>query len=329
MRHHIAALGFLVWVVRSTSLARPGPSTTAGSYAQMDSSNWLTTAAITAISVSRRSNRSTRVTSKVCTRLDVQERCDFRLPNHAIVADGVMYLSLPFNHVVALDARRARSCGAISTSGARTRCVRSRQSRRGGGLRQGDHRHGGCAPDRPGSGQRQPVWDVPLVEELDGETEKTEQFGADDPLRKSSVSGSTGVGANMAPLIYKGRGNHRHHGRGLRIASRYRPCGGAARGSSWYRGTKPARGLLRSIRCRHGKEHMAVRFHPGTGWEGEFIETTAESATLDRDLATKRAAMAQYPEAASRGGGSAWTTPAVDPRKTALCRRRQSLAADG
>ena len=38
-----------------------------------------------------------------------------------------------------------------------------------------------------------------------------------------------------------------------------------------------------------------------------------DGAPLDRDIAHEKATAAQYRDAWKRGGGSAWTTPAVDP----------------
>ncbi len=73
-----------------------------------------------------------------------------------IVADGVMYLSLPFNHVVALDARSGTRAVALHAQTAhRQDVLRPGQSRRGGGLRQGVHGYGRCAPDRARCRHRQ------------------------------------------------------------------------------------------------------------------------------------------------------------------------------
>ncbi len=57
---------------------------------------------------------------------------------------------------------------------------------------------------------------------------------------------------------------------------------------------------------------------PTSGWEGELRETTADGAPLERDIGSERAALAQFPDAATRGGGSAWTTPAVDPKENLI-----------
>jgi glucose dehydrogenase len=52
---------------------------------------------------------------------------------------------------------------------------------------------------------------------------------------------------------------------------------------------------------------------PSEGWEGEFRTTTPDGAPLERDIAREKATLGQYRQAWKSGGGSAWTTPAVDP----------------
>jgi FtsX-like permease family/PQQ-like domain len=123
-----------------------------------------------------------------------------------IVADGTMYVSLPFNHVVALDARNGKQLWRYEHK-RRTEKMCCGPANRGVAVAYGrvfiatvDARL--IALDQQ-SGK--PVWDVPLVDELSGETERSEQLAADDANRNLRVSGSTGVGASMAPLVYKGR----------------------------------------------------------------------------------------------------------------------------
>jgi PQQ-dependent dehydrogenase (methanol/ethanol family) len=50
------------------------------------------------------------------------------------------------------------------------------------------------------------------------------------------------------------------------------------------------------------------------GWEGQFRTTTPDGEKLERDIAREKASLAQHKDAWKRGGGSAWTTPAVDPQ---------------
>ena len=123
-----------------------------------------------------------------------------------IVVDGVMYVSLPFNHVVALDARTGRELWRY-THKRRTDKMCCGPANRGVAVAYGKV-YMGTVDARlvaldAGTGKL--VWDVQLVEDLAGTTERAEQLAADDPLRKQKVTGSTGVGANMAPVVYKGK----------------------------------------------------------------------------------------------------------------------------
>src|SRR5712691_8079229 len=49
------------------------------------------------------------------------------------------------------------------------------------------------------------VWEVALTSSAEGKTETTDVLSASDPLRHAAVTGASGVGANMAPLVYKGK----------------------------------------------------------------------------------------------------------------------------
>jgi glucose dehydrogenase len=64
-----------------------------------------------------------------------------------------------------------------------------------------------------------------------------------------------------------------------------------------------------------GKRIWQFDSTPGSGWEGEFRTTTPDGVPLQRDIEREKASFAQYQDAWKRGGGSAWTTPAVDPAR--------------
>jgi PQQ-dependent dehydrogenase (methanol/ethanol family) len=53
---------------------------------------------------------------------------------------------------------------------------------------------------------------------------------------------------------------------------------------------------------------------PSSGWEGEFRSATLDGTPLERDIAREKATFDQHRDAWKRGGGSAWTTPAIDPQ---------------
>lgn len=236
-----------------------------------------------------------------------------------IVADGVMYLSLPFNHVVAIDAVTGKELWRYNHK-RRTDKMCCGPANRGVAVAYGKVFMGTVdarliALDQS-SGKV--VWDTPLVEEPVGESERTDQLAADDPLRKQRAIGATGVGANMAPMVYKGKVivGITGVGYGLHLDTD-RPGAplGAVVGIA---GQSQRAGFYAAFDATSGKRVWQFDSTPASGWEGEFRSVTLDGAPLDRDLAREKQSLAHYRDAWKRGGGSAWTTPAVDPQRGLL-----------
>jgi glucose dehydrogenase len=230
-----------------------------------------------------------------------------------LVVDGVMYVSLPFNHVVALDARNGRELWRYQHK-RRTEKMCCGPANRGVAVAYGKVYVGTVDARLLALDQKtgKVVWDIPLADDP-GKGERTEQLGADDPLRKQHVSGATGVGANMAPVAYKGMViiGITGVGYGLHLDSD-RP--GAPVGSVvGIAGESQRAGFYAAFDAATGKRVWQFDSTPSSGWEGEYRTTTVDGAPLDRDIAREKATSGQYQDAWKRGGGSAWTTPAVDP----------------
>jgi alcohol dehydrogenase (cytochrome c) len=231
-----------------------------------------------------------------------------------IVADGVMYLSLPFGHVVALDAKTGSELWRYNHK-RRTDKMCCGPANRGVAVAYGKVFIGTVdarliALDRK-TGKI--AWDIVLVDDLEGVTERTDQLAATDPLRKQSVTGSTGVGANMAPVVYKGKViiGITGVGFGLHLDSD-RPGAplGAVIGIA---GQSQRAGFYAAFDAHTGRKIWQFDSTPAEGWEGQFRTTTPDGVPLERDIAREKSTLTQYEDAWRRGGGSAWTTPAVDP----------------
>ena len=248
-----------------------------------------------------------------------------------IVVDGVIYLSLPFNHVVALDARNGRELWRYEHK-RRTDKMCCGPANRGVAVAYGKVFVGTVDARLIALDQKtgKPVWDKPLVKELAGKGETTDELAADDPLRKQRVSGTTGVGANMAPLVYKGKVimGITGVGYGLHLDSD-RP--GAPVGTVvGFAGESQRAGFYAAFDAATGERIWQFDSTPASGWEGQFRTTTVDGAPLDRDIAREKATLAHV-----SGGGEARRRIGMDVAgrrsgtRIDLSRHRQSLAADG
>jgi glucose dehydrogenase len=283
--------------------------------AQGDASNWLTYGRdYTNQRFSPLAQIDTRNVGKLAPRWVYRSGVESTFQASPIVADGVMYLSLPFNHVVALDARTGNELWRYEHQ-RRTKKMCCGPANRGVAVAYGKVYVGTVdarliALDAK-SGRV--VWDVPLAEEIGGQTERTEQLAKDDPLRAQRVTGSTGVGANMAPLVYKGKViiGITGVGYGLHLDSA-RPGAplGAVVGIA---GESQRAGFYAAFDAQTGRRIWQFDATAEQAWEGEFRTKTPSGEPLDRDIAREKATAAQYADAWKRGGGSAWTTPAIDP----------------
>lgn len=237
-----------------------------------------------------------------------------------LVADGVMYLSAPFSHVMAVDARTGREIWRYEhKSRAKKLCCGS--ANRGVALGYGkvfvatvDARL--IALDQTTG---KVAWDIPLADaaEPDGPSEDRSTLTGADPALKGKVSGATGVGANSAPLVFDGKVivGITGVGYGLHLDSD-RP--GAPLGA------------VIGVAGRYGRPGFLAAFDAQTGklawqfdttrqdWEGGFVETTAYGVPMHRDIAAEKASAPGHKDAWRYGGGSIWHAPALDAQSGLL-----------
>ncbi len=233
-----------------------------------------------------------------------------------LVADGMMVITTPHNHVTALDAatgieiwryrhkkRIAKTRGGPSNRGAALGYGKVYQATNDGRL---------IALDRS-TGKL--VWDSLMAKPGPGEVEALAARGRD--AQRAFTESVGAFPAKMPPLVADGlviagvisAGYSRYHDytRVLGLETPLEPIDRIGR-----------RGYLVAFDAQTGAEKWRWHTVKADGWEGGFVATTADGVPLNRDIKAEKAAAAGAKEAWRAGGGSAWMTPAYDPDRGLL-----------
>jgi alcohol dehydrogenase (cytochrome c) len=231
-----------------------------------------------------------------------------------LVADGVMYITTPKNHVVALDAKTGKHLWRYEHA-YKTKTFCCGVANRGAGLGYGKvfmaTADAGLVALDQKTGKL--LWNVTLVAPNSGKAETTKALGVSEPLRQAEIAGASGAGANMAPLVYNGKVfvgiTGAGYGLHLKGEKRNQPLGAVVGMAGDY----GLRGFLAAFDVETGKEVWRWYTVAEKGWEGEWRDATQDGAPLRRDIAAEKSAFSKYADAWKTGGGSTWTTPALDP----------------
>ena len=231
-----------------------------------------------------------------------------------IVVDGVMYLSLPYDHVVALDGRNGKELWRYQHHLRPDRKLCCGPANRGVAVGYGKVFIGTvdarliALDSKTGAVD----WDIDVVQHGVTKTEGMDALNASEPLSKAVFAGSTGASVVMAPVLYDGKVlvGITGVGYGLHLEEKDKHGELAVVGLA---GSYGMPGFLAAYDVNNGKQLWQFDTIPSQGWEGNFRTTTLDGVLLPRDIDRERSTAGQYSEAWSFGGGSAWSTPAIDP----------------
>lgn len=230
-----------------------------------------------------------------------------------IVVNGIMYVSLPFNHVLALDATTGKQLWKYTHTRKAEWSMCCGPANRGVAVAAGKVFIGTVdarliALDAA-SGKK--LWDIDVAESQVN-TEHQDTLNVSDPNKTRKVTGGTGVGIAMAPVVYRNKViiGITGVGYGLHIDN---PRSDAPLGAViGVTGRYGRPGFLAAFDINDGHQIWQFDTIPQQGWEGQFSTQTADGSQFDRDISSEKAALKEYPDAARFGGGSAWSTPAID-----------------
>ena len=233
-----------------------------------------------------------------------------------IVVNGVMYVSLPFNHVVALQADTGQQLWRYTHDRIKDRPMCCGPANRGVAVNNGKVFMGTVDSRLLALDARtgQKLWDIDVTKGEQGVQEDAATLGSQLDTRggKLEVSGASGAGINMAPMVFDGKVivGITGVGYGLHLDS---PDPEAPLGAVvGIAGNYGRRGFMAAYDENTGELAWKFDTVPSEGWEGRFTQITPDGVVLPRNIDKEKADLSKYPDAWQFGGGSAWSTPAID-----------------
>ena len=236
-----------------------------------------------------------------------------------IVTNGVMYVALPYNHVVALDAKTGKELWRYKHERRANWKMCCGPANRGVAVSDGQVFIGTVDARlialNAKTGAK--LWDIDVADDT-ALTENTSSLSKADAKSGKDIYGGTGVGVAMAPVVFHGKVivgiTGVGYGLHLDTPTLDAPLGAVVGVDGRY--GRP--GFLAAYDVKSGKRVWQFDTIPAQGWEGAFVETTSDGISLNRDIAAEKANLKNNKEAWRYGGGSAWSTPAIDTKTNTL-----------
>jgi glucose dehydrogenase len=232
-----------------------------------------------------------------------------------LVVDGVMYVTTPFNHVVALEARTGQQIWRYEHK-LRTEKFCCGPANRGVAVGYGKVYMATIDARLIALDQKtgQVVWDREITDPEAGKRETVEAVLGVKEFQGGTVTGATGYSSNMAPMIYKGKVIVGTMGVGYGLHMNLKEGDQQLHTAIGISGGEYGlRGFLAAYDAQSGKEIWRWYTIPEKGWEGEWRTTTLEGEDLHRDIEAEKVAFKKYSQTWKVGGGSVWSASALDP----------------
>ena len=237
-----------------------------------------------------------------------------------LVVDRVMYVSLPFNHVLALDAVTGKEIWRYQHQRKKDYRLCCGPANRGVAVSDGKVFVGTVDARLIALDARtgKVVWDIEVADGASASAESIQTLQDGDKLKNSSIAGQSGIGIAMAPIVYQGKVlvGITGVGYGLHLDSEREgaPLGAVV----GFAGSYGRAGFLAAFDVKTGQRVWQFDTVAPQAWEGAFTTTTPDGVPLNRDIDLEKNNLHRYPDAAQYGGGSAWTTPTIDTKRGLL-----------
>ncbi len=232
-----------------------------------------------------------------------------------LVKDGIMYITAPFNDVIALDAATGkeiwrykhilkswRFCCGPANRGAATGDGKIFTVTIDGRL---------IALDKT-SGKV--LWDRTIADTSSGNAEIIQATMDIEEFEGAVQTGQTGYSANLAPQFFEGIVYIGITGAGYGLHLEQEKDGESILSvGSFSGGNHGLRGFLAAYDAESGEELWRWYSVPSKGWEGTWTIQLDYGPKLNRNIKKEQKAYQEYSDTWRLGGGSIWTTPAIDP----------------
>ena len=258
-------------------------------------------------------NRNNVADLKLAWSYETGKKATFQ--TNPIVVDGIMYITTPFNDVIAINAATGQEIWRYQHVLTRTDFCCG-PANRGPAVANGkvytvtiDARL--VALDQ---GTGAVLWDIEIVDDHKNATTTLEPLLGVKGLEGAIQTGQTGYTANLAPQVYNGKVFVGITGAGYGLHMSLEEDGEYILSVGDLSGNKQGlRGFLAAYDANNGKELWRWYSVPEAGWQGEWQENISSGENLHRDIEGEKQAFQQYGDTWRYGGGSIWTTPAIDP----------------
>lgn len=231
-----------------------------------------------------------------------------------IVVDGVMFITTPLNDVISMDALTGKEIWRYKhdLQGDKFCCG---PSNRGPAVSDGkvftvtiDARL--IALDQK-TGEK--LWDVPISDPNSGVDEEMNPITNMEELKGAVMTGASGHSASLAPQVFDGKVfvgiTGAGYGLHMEVEQDGKPTlavGGFAGGGHGLRG------FMMAYDVNTGKEIWRWYSSSEEDWAGDWVEASSGGESFNRDIEKEKASYEKYKDSWKLGGGSIWTTPALD-----------------
>lgn len=234
-------------------------------------------------------------------------------PTNPIVVDGSMFITTPYNHVIALNAANGKEKWRyLHRLKDKNLCCGSHNR----GVAWGYGRlymitvDGRFVSLDAESGEV--IWDIPVVDSMTGEQKDLDLIRDYNSISQNRFDEMIRFSGNMAPVVYDGKVFVGVSGTGYTAI-----LGDAESGTISELGKPGVRRGLRAFITAYDalSGRLIWRWYStaSKNWEGKFAAATYFGDQLDRDIEKERSNVEKYRDAWKTGGGSIYSSPTIDP----------------